>query len=63
MHERLVDQKESGVAYGAGAGTDIRFNNLFHCRIGFDYIVGKLGDENFNNYRIGVLATYNKTKK
>ena len=63
MHERFADQKESGMAYGAGAGTDFRFSNSFHGRIGFDYIVGKLGDENFNNFRIGVLATYNKTKK
>ena len=62
MKEKFVDIKETGLVYGAGIGSDFRLNNSLHVRVGFDYLVGKIGEEDVNSFRIGVLASFVKRR-
>jgi len=63
MKEKYYDIKETGLVYGAGAGADFRLNNSFHVRVGFDYLVGKIGEDDVNSFRVGVMASWIKTRK
>jgi len=63
MKEKFVDIKETGLVYGAGVGSDFRLSNSFHVRVGFDYLVGKIREENVNSFRVAVLASFARTKK